>query len=36
LLGLVHHDSLRLNPPSDEKVYVNDEIVYLGTRPIDS
>jgi voltage-gated potassium channel len=34
LLGLVHHDELRLNPPGSEKVYVDDEIVYLATRSI--
>ncbi|MGM0556646.1 MAG: ion transporter [Myxococcota bacterium] len=35
LLGLVHQDKLKLNPPGDEKVYVNDEIVYLASKSID-
>lgn len=34
LLGLVHHDELRLNPPGSKKIYVNDEIIYLGSSKI--
>lgn len=34
LLGLVHQDALQLNPKGDQKVYVNDEIVYLAEKSL--
>jgi voltage-gated potassium channel len=36
VVGVVHQGALHMNPPADLKVYLNDDIVYIGPENIEN